>query len=223
MRTYNWEQVRSLERKLGIEPEWGAILHHMSDAEVEERIASLEELVNRRRSGSKPLTDGEIIKAAGRWHNASLLEEYMKNTPEYQRDLDQIGCYTLFELKGHKLVPLFVESTPRYVGESKVLSQRLRHHVTGGFDSNPADHVIQEYLRFTATAEQKEGYATTYTKGEQRALRRLAMGHRRFWVQTIHMDSKTAARRLEDSMAQLYRSQGYDIWNTNPKPRPYIA
>jgi predicted GIY-YIG superfamily endonuclease len=157
--------------------------------------------------------------ARTRWHNASLLSQYLDSqSEEYLRDLFQYGVYTLFDLKANQMVPLFVEAIPMYVGESSILSQRLRNHASGSFQSNPADHVIQEFL-VTCTKGERAAYAIA-SREDQRMLRRQAMIQRRLWARTTHTDSKRSALRLEEVMSHFYRSQGYPLWGKRPKPRP---
>jgi hypothetical protein len=158
--------------------------------------------------------DRELIRSTV-WHQASLLSVYLDVTSEeYKRDLYQYGVYVLFELIGNKEVPLLVEAFPRYVGESGVLSQRLKNHANGSFQSNPGDHVIREFLQTCSEAE-RAAYAVA-SKPEQTELRRMAMAHRGMWVRTAHTESKTNARELEHAMCNYYRSQGYDLWNVRP-------
>lgn len=157
-------------------------------------------------------SDRVVIRSA-HWHNASLLSQYLDaRSVEFQRDFNQYGVYTLFELRKNQLVPLFVEATPKYVGMSTVLSSRLKQHANGSFASNPGNHVIQEFLQTNATEAERAAFAIA-SRQEQLDLRRLAMAQRRLWVRTTHTENRTQAGHLEQAMIRLYVSQGIHLWN----------
>jgi hypothetical protein len=163
--------------------------------------------------GELSAVDRLAINAA-RWHDSSLLSAYLNSqSPEFQRDLAKYGVYTIFELMGNKQVPLFVEALPRYVGMSTVLSSRLKQHALGAKNSNPADHVTQEYLLAYATEAERAAYAIASIQ-EQVEIRRLCMSRRQLWVRVAHTRNKAEADRLEHAMIRLYVSQGFHLWNT---------
>lgn len=161
---------------------------------------------------TKPLqeADRELIRNT-RWHDASLLAQYLDiNNEEYRRDSYQNGVYILFELWRNKLVPLFVEALPRYVGMSTVLSERLKQHAYG--NSIPGELVTKEYLQSHCTETQRADYAVA-DRQTQREIRKSCMDRRRLQVRTTHTDDKDAADRLERAMIRFYESRGYELWN----------
>jgi DNA-directed RNA polymerase len=152
-----------------------------------------------------------IIIREARWHNASLLSQYLDQTSaEFIRDQSKYGVYTLFELQKNKLVPLLVEATPKYVGMSTILSERLKQHAYG--NSNPGERVTREFLQAHATEAEQAAYAIADRKS-QREIRKLCMTRRRLWVRTAHTEDKFTADCLERAMIRLYHEQGYELWN----------
>ena len=103
-----------------------------------------------------------------------------------------------------------MEATPRYVGESRILSQRLGRHIRGMY-STAADKVMQEFL-LTCSTEEQAAYATA-SGPDQRKLKQLAMERRGLWVKVTHCENKEAAQRLERIVIRDYESRGIHLWN----------
>ena len=102
------------------------------------------------------------------WHEACLVSQYKDvRSEEYRRDLSQYGVYVIFELTPNGEVPLFVEALPRYVGMSTLLSERLRMHATGR-SSNPAEHVMEEYMRYNFSETERARYNNAPASEQQR-------------------------------------------------------
>jgi len=156
--------------------------------------------------------DKQVIEAA-HWHTWTMLSDYQDSmSPAYQRDLSKYGTYILFEVINGKKVPLVVESQPKYVGMSTILSYRLAQHARGDFNSNPANHVIQEFLRDHCTDSEAASYALA-DRATQREFRKLAMDQRNLRVMTAHTTDKESAGRLERAMIRKYTDEGYELWN----------
>ena len=148
-----------------------------------------------------------------RWNPASKLSVYLdKQSEEFQRDAYQDGVYVLVELTARGEIPKWVGPMPKYVGMSIVLSSRLRTHASGGFASNPADHVMLEYLLEYSTEAERAAYAIA-SRREQLEIRRLAMAQRNLWVRTAHTADEAASDRLEHALIRKYEEQGYHLWN----------
>lgn len=154
------------------------------------------------------------LKAMANFHDACLLHEYLDSeSPEYQRDLNQYGVYVIFELIENKLVPLFVEPTPKYVGMSTVLSSRLRQHNLG-INSTPAQVAVSEWLRDNATQEEVDVYQRASEK-ERRGFKAQAIQLRRLWVRTAHTEDRKQALQLEQSLIHLIDTDPDlpELWN----------
>ena len=144
------------------------------------------------------------------WHEASLLTAYRTtHSPEWQRDHMQYGVYEIFELVGNKFVPRFVEATPRYVGRSDILSQRLRHHAMGGRGSTPAARVTEELHAKNPVEKALYDQANGW---EQRRMRGEYMRQRGLWVRTVHTKDHDQAVLLEKHVTRDLEAQGISLW-----------
>ena len=155
----------------------------------------------------------ELLLAMARWHQPCLLSQYTDNqNEEFRRDYDKSGVYVVLELIASKRwIPRYVAAAPRYVGMAHALSQRLKSHAMGS-SSNPAEHVMQEWLELNASPDERAAYDNA-PDAEQRMLREICISRRRLWVKTAHTEDTLSAIQLEKAIIRLYVSQGYELWN----------